>query len=267
MKALSDKIAFGRAPHPAFSVICAERNVNKSQKEAYNNDVEEITVSDQGANGLYITYLYNALSGVLARIGGGEELILGERAALCIRAEDPEGELREELRYHLSEIVGVGYKYRYLLGRLNVALSAHDKNLLCAALIAADYEADRGYIERKLGEGPEFNIDGIYAFRLGLLREKWEHIIEYVPAGFTANDLKQFCDFLVGESKNKIYLQGRTVFGENFKPLRRSSLIGPEDTETEIMLSDAGFVYCLGDVGDEVSDFLQKFYAERAIFS
>ncbi len=229
--------------------------------------MEEITVSDQGENSLYITYLYNALAGILARIGGCEELILGERAALRIRADDEEGELRNALKERLTEIVGIGYKYRYLSGKLNAALSVHDKNLLCAALIAADLEGDKSYIERKIGEGHEYNIDGIYAFRLGPLREKWQHIVEYVPAGFSANDLKQFCDFLVGESKNKVYLQGNTVFGENFKPLRRSWLFGKEDTETEIMLSDAGFVYCLGDVEDEVSEFLQKFYAERAIFS
>ncbi len=243
------------------------RNVNKSQKDAYNNDVEEITVSDQGENSLYITYLYNALSGLLARIGGTEELMLGERAALRIRAEDEEGELRETVKDLLTEIVGIGYKFRFLSGKLNVALSGHDKDLLCAALIAADYEGDRGYIARKVGDGPEYNIDGLYAFRLGAIKDKWQHIAEYVPAGFSGSDLKQFCDFLVGESKNKVYLQGRTVFGENFKPLRRSCLFGREDTETEIMLSDAGFVYCLGDVEDEVSDFLQKFYAERAIFS
>lgn len=229
--------------------------------------MEEITVSDAGANSLYITYLYNALAGALARLGGSEELILGERSALRIRAEDEEGELRDALKEHLAEIVGIGYKYRYLYGKLNVALSAHDKNLLCAALIAADFEGDKGYILRKVGEGPEYNIDGLYAFRLGPLKEKWQHIAEYVPVGFSETDLKQFCDFLVGESKNKIYLQGKTVFGENFKPLKRSCLFGQENTETEIMLSDAGFVYCLGDVGDDVSDFLQKFYAERAIFS
>lgn len=224
-------------------------------------------MSDQGENSLYITYLYNALCGVLARIGGSEELILGERSALRIRAEDEDGELRGAVKEHLSEIVGIGYKFKYLSAKLNVALSGHDKNLLCAALIAADYEGDRGYIERKIGEGPEFNIDGIYAFRLGPLEEKWQHIVDYVPAGFSSADLKQFCDFLVGESKNKIYLQGRTVFGENFKPLRRSCLFGKEDAETEIMLSDAGFVYCLGDVEEEIGDFLQRFYAERAIFS
>lgn len=229
--------------------------------------MEEITISDAGANSLYITYLYNALTGVLARIGGSEELILGERSALRIRADDAEGELREAVREHLTEVVGIGYKYRFLFGRLNVALSAHDKNLLCAALIAADYEGDKSYIARRVGEGPEYNIDGLYAFRFGPLKEKWQHITDYVPAGFSESDLKQFCDFLVGESKNKIYLQGKTVFGEDFRPLRRSCLFGREDTETEIMLSDAGFVYCLGDVGNDVSDFLQKFYAERAIFS
>ncbi len=71
----------------------------------------------------------------------------------------------------------------------------------------------------------------------------------------------------MGESKSKIYLKGNTVFGENFLPLRRSRLTGEEDLETEILLSDAGFVYCLGDVEDSVGDFLQKYYAERAIFS
>ena len=29
----------------------------------------------------------------------------------------------------------------------------------------------------------------------------------------------------------------------------------------------AGFIYCLGDVEDSLGDFLQKYYAERAIFS
>ena len=71
----------------------------------------------------------------------------------------------------------------------------------------------------------------------------------------------------MGESHNKIYLKGNTVFGENFTPLRRSRLLGEEDAETEIMLSDAGFVYCLGEVEEALGDFLQKFYAERAIFS
>lgn len=243
-------------------------DVNKSKKEAYNNVVEEITVSDQSGNSLYITYLYNALAGALSRSGGGEEFLsTNERTALRIHLREGSAEIRELLRERLVEIVGIGYKFRYLQEKLRVALSQRDKKLLCAALIAADFEGDKGYIARKIGDGAQYHIDGLVAFRLGPLKEKWQHIVEYVPEGFGASDLKEFCDFLVAESKNKIYLKGNTVFGENFRPLKRSLLLGEEDAEAEILLSDAGFVYCLGDVGDELSDFLQKFYAERAIFS
>ena len=113
----------------------------------------------------------------------------------------------------------------------------------------------------------EYSIDGFYNFRLVTLRDKWEKIVEYVPESFSSPDLKRFCEFLVGESRRKIYLKDGQVYGENFAPLKRSRLTGSEDVETEIMLSDAGFVYCLGDVDASTEDFLRKYYAERAVFS
>ncbi len=233
--------------------------------------MEEITVSDESAKSSYITYLYNSVVGRLAECGGGAELFFGEeRAALRIRLGEggqSARDVRETLREKAAEVLGIGYKYEFLKQRLNVALSRREKKLLCAALIAADYAGDEAYIRRKLEEKGELCLDGVWAFRLPPLREKWQRIADYVPDGFTSKDLKKFCEFLVGESKNKVYVKGTTVFGENFIPLRRSRLLGEEDTETEIMLSDAGFVYCLGEVEDSVGDFLQKFYAERAIFS
>lgn len=78
---------------------------------------------------------------------------------------------------------------------------------------------------------------------------------------------EKFCAFLAEESSNKIYLKGRAVYGADFTPLRRSRLTGQEDPETEIVLSDAGLICCLGEVEDSLGDFLQKYYAERAIFS
>lgn len=251
-----------------ISARTERRSVNKSQISAYNKVVEEITVSDEAAHSLYITYLYNALSGTLSRLNCSGELMLGERAVLRLRVQkEALMEVRDALAEKITEVVGVGYKYAYLSERVKTCLGGREKKLLCAALIAADYEGDRVYIRRKIAEKGEFSIDGFYSFRLGALRDKWQRIVEYVPESFGGSDLKQFCDFLVGESKNKIYLKGNTVFGENFVPLRRSRLTGEEDAETEIMLSDAGFVYCLGEVEERLSDFLQKFYAERAIFS
>ncbi len=241
--------------------------VNKLHANAYNNVVEEITVSERKEKSSYITYLYNVLSAHVIRFGGRSELLLGDRSALIIRFSRDGSQIRTLVRDKVTEVIGIGYKYEYLTSRLNVALSKRERKLLCSALIAADLEGDRAYIRRKLEKAEEYSIDGFYHFRLAPLREKWDRILSYIPDSFTSSDLKKFCEFLVGESKNKIYIKGNTVFGENFTPLKRSRLTGEEDTEIEIMLSDAGFVYCLGQVEDSVGDFLQKYYAERAIFS
>ncbi|MDE6059231.1 MAG: hypothetical protein K2G44_04235 [Clostridia bacterium] len=230
--------------------------------------MEQITVSERKDRSLYITYLYNVLSEVLLSSGGSGELLFGEeRAVLIVRLQEPCDAVRKAIVEKIAEVIGIGYKYEFLRDRLNVCLGKREKKLLCAALIAADYDSDTNYICRKIGKKSEYTVDGIFHFRLTALQEKWEKIASYVPDGFGTGDLKKFCEFLVGESRNKIYLKGNTVFGENFIPLKRSRLTGEEDTETEIMLSDAGFVYCLGEVEEGIDDFLQKYYAERAIFS
>ncbi len=202
---------------------------------------------------------------IVASSGSGELIFGEERAALRMRIQR---ELHLSLiKEKLAEVLGIGYKYAFLKEKLRACLPKRERKLLIAALIAADYEGDKAYIRSKIGDIKEFALDGFYAFRLSSLREKWMRIVDYIPEGFSSQDLKKFCEFLVGESKNKIYLKGRAVFGENFAPLRRSRLTGEEDAETEIMLSDAGFIYCLGEVEEDLGDFLQKYYAERAIFS
>ena len=215
----------------------------------------------------YITYLYNTLAEEIFRSGGKCELMFSDaRTALRIHVDDREP-LEDVLLDRLTEVIGIGYKYTFLGKKLNVSLPRREKRLMSAALIAADFEGDKTYIKRKLKGAEEYSIDGFYNFRLVTLRDKWEKIVEYVPESFSSPDLKRFCEFLVGESRRKIYLKDGQVYGENFAPLKRSRLTGSEDVETEIMLSDAGFVYCLGDVDASTEDFLRKYYAERAVFS
>lgn len=229
--------------------------------------MDEILIGDKKEHSSFITYIYNALAErAIGQGGAGLLLFGGERTA--IRFSLPKAaKLTESIRNAVAEVIGIGYKYEFLQARLGVSLSAREKKLLCASLIAADFESDRAYILRKMKRTEEYALDGLYSFRLAPLREKWTRIVEYIPAGFASEDFRKFCEFLVGESKNKIYLKGSAVFGENFAPLKRSVLLGEEDAETEILLSDAGFVYCLGDVEESLGDFLQKYFAERAIFS
>ncbi len=225
----------------------------------------DITVSDTIGHGAFITYLYNAVAGEAMRLGGGGELMFGEtRTALFLRL--PEG-LMPLLLSKIAEIVGVGYKYAFLQEKVRVCLPRREKRLLLCALIAADEEGDGRYIRARLAPAGELCIDGFYNFRLGALREKWTRILEYIPCTFSPEDLKKFCEFLVGESRRKVYLKDNAVFGENFLRLKRSRLTGQEDAETEIMLSDAGFVYCLGGISPQLTDFLRKYYADRTVFS
>lgn len=239
--------------------------INNSRRAAYNKGVEEIVVTESKERSSYVTYIYNALMSEIVRCGGKGELFFGEERTALRLVLSPA--LEKQLRNILAEIIGIGYKYEFLRRNLHVALSKREKKLLSAALIAADFEGDKAYILRKLSPSCEYAVDGIYAFRLAALREKWLHILNYIPNGFSSADLKQFCEFLVGESRHKIYLKDGAVFGENFTRLSRSRLMGEENPETEIILSDAGFVYCLGEVDAALCDFLQKYFAERAIFS
>ena len=226
--------------------------------------MEEIILTESEEHSAFAAYLYGALLPAAGR-GRGELAFGGGRVALRLSSED--GALFECVKEKIAEVVCVGYKYRYMQKRLAVCLPRRERRLLTAALIAADYAGDAAYVRGKLRILRECAVDGFYEFRLRALREKWDRIIRYVPAGFAADDLKKFCAFLSGESRNAIYVKGNAVYGENFTRLKRSRLTGAEDAETEIVLSDAGFIYCLGAVEESLGDFLQNYYAERAIFS
>ena len=227
--------------------------------------MEAIVITERKEKSSYVTYLYNALMDDIVRVGGKGELMFGDERTVLKLVLSPA--LQKRLLNLLAEILGIGYKYEFLKANLNVALSEREKKLLSAALIAADFEGDKSYILGRLPKTKEYALDGIYAFRLAALREKWQHILSYIPGGFSSSDLTQFCEFLVREGRHKIYLKDGAVFGENFTRLNRSKLMGEENPETEIILSDAGFVYCLGEVEVSLGDFLQKYFAERAIFS
>lgn len=225
-----------------------------------------MVISDEKENSAFIAYLYNAMAGTLLRADAQGELVLGDRALFKINAPRKSAVL-PALKDKIAEVIAIGYKHRFLKERVRAALGKREKKLLVAALISADLEGDKAYIVKRMDDIREFPIDGFYNFRLSALREKWDRIINYIPAGFSLPDLKKFCAFLVGEGKKRVYLKGRTVLGENFVPLTKSRLTGEEDAETELLLSDAGLVCCIGKVEEPLSEFLKKYYAERAVFS
>ena len=235
---------------------------NKRWKAAYNI-VVEFLVSDRMEHSGFLAYLYSGVSGAQG-VDRAELDVSGERAVCRVFAE---GLALPVLLERMTEIVAVGYKYRFLDGCVRVGLGERERALLLSALIAADLEGDRQYILPRLASEKEYCLDGLFAFRMGELREKWERIAAYIPEEFSKRDLINFSTFLVQESRRTVYLKESEVYGENFRRLRLSRLTGRECAEREIVLADAGYVKCLGGVSDGMGEFLKNYYAGRTVFS
>ena len=155
--------------------------------------------SEAEAGCRYIAYIAGALAnarGVCAEIcaadgriylrARGEGLAAAEKAA-CERA---------------AEVLGIGYKYAALSRLVRPAgLGREEREILLAAMIAADFPPERRYILARLQTGGERAVDGVYRFRLQTLRKKWESVAACVPAMFTRGRLEEFMRYLLGGSR------------------------------------------------------------------
>ena len=142
--------------------------INNFVFAAYNNGVEEITISQNGFDGLYMSYLYGKVrerfSFLPSTCGMQRE---GDYTKIAFKTE------REYCPYvrkftedHIADIIAVGYKYAYFDKRLPLPLlSGMQRRLLLTALVAADYAEDRAFVARKLRGFESYCVDGVFHFR------------------------------------------------------------------------------------------------------
>lgn len=228
----------------------------------------ELTVTEADANCRYIAYIAAALAkgGAAAQIGfdGGRVRLAAAGDAALVRAAEEK----------MADILCIGYKYAALRPLVRPAgLGGEDREILLAAVIAADLAEDRRCVLTRLRRAAagEYTLDGFYRFRLADLREKWRGVAACVPGVFTRSRLADFMEYLLGAGRGKVFLKGDAVFDARCRRLRRSSLIegGPSEMNTlrEIVLSGAGKVECLTAPGTRLENFLRRYYAGRAVFS
>ena len=132
--------------------------------------MEEITITQNGFDWLYMSYLYGKVrerfSFLPATCNIKRE---GERTAIQFKTE------REYCPYvrrfteeNIADVISVGYKYAYFEKRLVVPLLTKlQKRLLITALVAADYRDDRAFVVRRLRGDEQYCLDGVFHFRLG----------------------------------------------------------------------------------------------------
>ena len=233
--------------------------------------MEKLIVSEKECNSRYIAYIAGILSG--RSVGGATVQIgfEGERVTLSAEA-DSLGEWKDLALEKIAEVLCVGYKYDLFSRSIRPAgLGAEEREILLAAIIAADFSEDYRYIRARLRDMAVHTIDGFYLFRLQALREKWKSIASCVPSYFDGKQLAEFMEYLLGGSRRKIFLKGKEVYDCRCCRLRRAALIdgGKSEMNTfrEIVLSGAGKIECLSALSVSQENFLRRYYAGRVGFS
>lgn len=237
--------------------------------------MSEIKISEDRIRGDYIDYLKNSLADVMKEMRA-RELLKDDalRRELIITVPDEfKNLLISETEDKIADVIAIGYKYAYFKRNIVItALTEDDKELLYAALIAADADEDRKYVKRKLKYFNEFSIDGIFNFRMKPLKEKWSDIVSYVPKTFTKSQVKDFIAYLIKDKRGRrVCFDGAAVYDKYFNVLRRSMLLGEEGKRLkiakEIILSGAGEVELLKPLPEQDEPFIKEFYGDRVIFS
>ena len=231
--------------------------------------MEEITITQNGFDGRYMSYLYakvrERFSFLPAAIDMQTDGDASEIAFKTERAYCPY--VRRFAEENIADVIAVGYKYAFFEKRLALPLlSARQKQLLFTALVAADFKEDKAYALRRICGCERYCLDGMYHFRLRELQRRWADVAEYVPADMGETSLDGFLEFLTEDGEGKLFVKDGKVYDEEYRRLSRSQLTGEESPVGEILLGGAEKVYCFGDTDRETSAFLRKYYGKKAIF-
>ena len=236
---------------------------------AYNNGVEEITITQNGFSSQYMSYLFTKVKDRFSflpaefdfhRDGNVSQIECKTERAYCPY-------VRRYAEEHIADVIAIGYKYAYFEKILRLPLlNKEKKRLLFTALVSADYKEDKSFVMRKLRGNGEYCLDGVFHFRLRELKGRWEDIANYVPTDMSESALDGFLGFLVDDGEGKVFIKDGKVYDENYRELSKSALTGEQSVISEVLLGGAERVYCFGEVSKDVERFLKKYYAEKATF-
>ena len=243
--------------------------INNFAFAAYNNDVEEITITQNGYDGLYMSYLYGKVRDRFSFLPSVCDM---KKNGDCMEIDfKTEREycpyVRKFAEKHIADVLAVGYKYAYFEKRLVLPLlSPQRKRILLTALVAADYREDWAYIVRRIRSSACYCLDGMFHFRLQELKKRWDGIVDYVPTDMGEASVDGFLEFLTDDGEGKLFLKNGKVYDEEYRPLSKSLLTGVESPIGEILIGGAEKVYCFGEVDSNTRAFLEKYYGEKAVF-
>ena len=91
------------------------KEINNFVFTAYNNDVEEITITQNGYDGLYMSYLYGKVRERFSFLPSVCDLEKdGDRTELAFKTEREYCPyVRKFAEEHIADVLAIGYKYSF----------------------------------------------------------------------------------------------------------------------------------------------------------
>ena len=229
----------------------------------------EIIITDKEKNVKYLLYLQKNLAEIFSQTKTTVRCYKhNQRAVLELEVQDLYKELIiNELIDKIADVIVVGYKYLFLKDKISpVGLSSDGKNLLLAGIISADLDDDKKYVISKIKGFDNIAIDGVYNFKLKILKEKWLEISSLMPSAFTPEQLKEFLSYISGGKKEKIFIDGDAVYDAHYRRQIKSELTENSDTLTEVILCGAGEIILLSAPTKRLQNGLMAYYGSKVNF-
>ena len=191
--------------------------------------MESIVVTESALSEDNVLYMQNTLSELFSHAGCTTGYaVADDRVRLTVNCPEEFKEIvRAEVCDRAAEIAVVRYKYEFFKENLFITgLSAVEKEILFAGLIAADLPDDKRYAFKRYNEQEEIALDGVYNFRLPPLKKKWKDVADYMPKVFIGAQLKEFISYMLEDRKKRVYVSGDKVYDAHYRVLRRRAVLG-----------------------------------------
>ena len=211
--------------------------------------MEKITVTQNGFNGAYISYLYAKVCDRFSFLRADIDTQKDEDGIeLSILAEDAyRPYVRKFTESVIADIMAIGYKFEFFWRRAPLPLlNETEKRLLLTAVVSADYKEDKAYIERRLRGQRSYCMDGFFRFRLRDLQKRWESVLAYLPETINARGVEEFVGYLTEDAEGNAFVKEGKAYDGEYRVLSRSVLTGKGSVAGEILLCGAGHVCCFG---------------------
>lgn len=191
--------------------------------------MNNLFISDTSQNNQNIFYIKESLSSLIFNDVKDQFTIDNLRFGLFLKIDEKSNILAsEELIDKISDVIAIGYKYKFFKKHLVFGgLNDIERELLITTLISADLKEDKRYIRSKFKQSSVFAIDGFYNFKLINLKRKWEEICSYIPEYFYKDELSDFIKYLLKERNGRrITVVANETYDRFGKLLTRHKLIG-----------------------------------------